>query len=70
MTKDYLYPLDLTGSQPSNLIRDEKHTISPPSQITQSSFIVLRACPFFAHNIVVKDGKGPTARTLDRKSVV
>lgn len=64
MTTEYLYPLDLTGSQPSNLIRDEKHTISPPSQITQSSFIVLRACPFFAHNIVVKDGKGATARTL------
>ena len=64
MASDYLYPLDLTGSQPSNTIRDEKHTISPPSQITQSSFIVLRACPFFAHNIVVKDGKGATARTL------
>lgn len=65
MASDYLYPLDLTGSQPSNTIRDEKHTVSPPSQITQSSFIVLRACPFFAHNIVVKDGKGPTARVLN-----
>lgn len=64
MASEYLYPLDLTGSQPSNKIRDEKHTISPPSQITQSSFVVLRACPFFAHNVVVKDGIGPTARTL------
>lgn len=64
MSSKYLYPLDLTGTQPSNRIRNEKHTISPPTLITQSSFIVLRACPFFAHNIVLKDGSGETARTL------
>lgn len=64
MTTEYLYPLDLTGTQPSNRIKNEKHTVSPPSQITQASFIVLRACPFFADNIVIKDGITATARTL------
>lgn len=66
MTNDMLYPLDLTGTQPTNRITHEKHTVSPPSKITQSSFIVLRSCPAFADTVVVKDGTGPTARTLVR----
>lgn len=59
------YPLDLTGTLPGNRIKNEKHTVSPPSEITQASFIVLRACPFFEHSLVVKDGPGPTARVLN-----
>ena len=59
-----LYQLDLKGQLPANRIVDEKHTVSPPTTIEQANFIVARACPFFAETLVVKDGKGPTARVL------
>lgn len=61
---DYLYPLDLTGTQPSNRISNEKHTVNPPNDVTHASFIVLRACPFYEHTLIVKDGISATARTL------
>lgn len=63
-TSEFLYPLDLTGTQPSNRIKNEKHTVNPPNDITHSSFIVLRACPFYEHTLVIKDGTSVTARTL------
>lgn len=65
MATTYLYQLDLTGQLPANRIVDEKHTVSPPTVIEQANFIVARACPFFADTLVVKDGKGPTARVLE-----
>lgn len=61
---EYIYPLDLTGTQPSNRITAEKHTVNPPNDITHASFIVLRACPFYEKTLVVKDGKSATARVL------
>lgn len=65
MAINFLYQLDLTGQLPANRIVDEKHTVSPPTVIEQANFIVARACPFFASTLVVKDGKGPTARVLE-----
>lgn len=61
---EYLYPLDLTGTQPSNRIKNEKHTVNPPNDVTHASFIVARACPFYEHTLVIKDGTSSTARTL------
>lgn len=61
---EYLYPLDLTGTQSSNRIKNEKHTVNPPNDVTHASFIVARACPFYEHTLVIKDGKSSTARTL------
>ena len=64
MASTFLYDLDLSGTQPGNKIIDEKHVIVKPTQITQASFVVLRACPFYADSIVVKDAKGSTGRIL------
>lgn len=64
MASTYLYDLDLSGTQPGNKVLNEKHIIVKPTQITQASFIVMRACPFYGDSVVVKDGKTATARTL------
>ena len=59
-----LYPYDPTARATSNKIVNESITVIPPSQITDYSYVVPRAAPFFAESLVVKDGKGVGARTL------
>lgn len=59
-----LYPYDPTARATSNKIVNESITVIPPSQITDYSYVVPRAAPFFAETLVVKDGKGVGARTL------
>ena len=59
-----LYPYDPTARATSNKIVNESITVIPPSQITDYSYVVPRAAPFFAETLVVKDGTGVGARTL------
>lgn len=59
-----LYPYDPTARATSNKIVNESITVIPPSQVTDYSYVVPRAAPFFAETLVVKDGKGVGARTL------
>lgn len=59
-----LYPYDPTARATSNRIENESITVIPPTQITDYSYVIPRAAPYFAETLVVKDGKTPGARTL------
>lgn len=59
-----LYPFDPTARATSNKIENESITVIPPSHITDYSYIVPRAAPFYAETLVVKDGKTAGARRL------
>lgn len=59
-----LYPYDPTARATSNRIENESITVIPPTQVTDYSYVIPRAAPYFAETLVVKDGKTPGARTL------
>lgn len=48
------YPFDPTGSEESNLILNEIHTVSPPEDVNRFYFIVPRLGPFFKDGLVVR----------------
>ena len=48
----YLYPEDLNGTLPSNLITNEVHTLQVPGP-TDYYFIIPKAAPFFVDSLVV-----------------
>ena len=50
------YAYDGLGTNPDNLIVNERHSVQPPSQISDASFIILRAAPFFANSLVLRTG--------------
>lgn len=58
------YPLDTTGTAPSNLISDEIHSVQPPADIKDASFIVPRASPFFATKMEIWTGPKKTGNKL------
>ena len=59
-----LYPYDPNGISPRNRVVNEAFTVSPPGSISDYSYTCLRAAPFFADTVVIKDGTGVGARTL------
>lgn len=48
-----MYPYDPSGVAETNLIRNELHSVQPPADINQASFIVPRSGPFFANSLEV-----------------
>lgn len=48
----YLYPEDLNGTLPSNLISSETHTLQAPGP-TDYYFIIPKAAPFFVDSLIV-----------------
>lgn len=48
----YLYPEDLNGTNPQNLISNEPHTLQAPGP-TDYYFIIPKAAPFFVDSLVV-----------------
>lgn len=61
-TSSYLYPYDPTGVASSNLIVAENHTVQPPNNISDASFVIPRAAPFFGDSVIVRTG--PTNASL------
>lgn len=59
-----LYSFDPTGRATANRIENQSITVTPPSSITDYSYVVPRAAPFYAESLVVKDGTSIGARTL------
>lgn len=59
-----LYPFDPTGRASANRIENQSITVTPPTQITDYSYVVPRGAPFYADSLVVKDGRNVGARTL------
>ena len=59
-----LYPFDPTGRASANRIENQSITVTPPTQITDYSYVVPRGAPFYADSLVVKDGRSVGARTL------
>lgn len=59
-----LYEYDPTGTKSDNRIVNESVSVNPPTSIQDHSYFIPRATPFFADSMVVRDGKGPGARTL------
>ncbi len=59
-----LYPFDPTGRATANRIENQSITVTPPTQITDYSYVVPRGAPFYADSLVVKDGRTVGARTL------
>lgn len=47
------YPYDPSGSNASNLIQNELHSVQPPANISQASFIVPRVAPFFKESFEI-----------------
>lgn len=50
-----LYPEDLTGTNPANLITNESQTLQVPGPL-DFYFIIPKAAPFFVDSLVVKNG--------------
>lgn len=59
-----LYPFDPTGRASANRIENQSITVTPPTEITDYSYVVPRAAPFYADSLVVKDGTSAGARIL------
>lgn len=59
-----LYPFDPTGRASANKIINQSIVVTPPTQITDYSYVVPRGAPFYADSLVVKDGLTVGARTL------
>lgn len=54
IVKRYAYDLDQTGRHPANLIRNERHTITPQNRTPQNVLIPGYA-PFFRESLIVTD---------------
>lgn len=61
----YMYPLDPTGLAISNKIVAENHTVQPPNNISDSSFVIPRATPFFGESLIVRTGPTETSQRLE-----
>lgn len=61
----YIYPLDPTGLAESNEIVAENHTIQPPNNINDASFVIPRAAPFFGTSLIVRTGPTETSQKLE-----
>lgn len=48
---DFLYPLDTTGVNPSNRVRGEFQTLSPPTQSDNFHFIIPKSGPYFRDSV-------------------
>lgn len=59
-----LYPLDLTGLNPSSRIVDELVAVMPPDNITEQSFFIPQAHPFYSANMQVRTGPNGTGIAL------
>lgn len=59
-----LYSFDPTGRATANKVENQSIVVTPPSQVTDYSYVVPRGAPFYADTLVVKDGRTPGARTL------
>jgi hypothetical protein len=64
-TSAYLYPYDATGTLASNKIVSENHTVQPPNNISDASFIIPRASPFFGESIIVRTGPTEASTRLE-----
>lgn len=59
-----LYPYDPTARATANKIVNESITVIPPTEVTDYSYVIPRAAPFYVESLIVKDGKTTGARTL------
>ena len=59
-----LYPLDLTGLNPSSRIVDELVAVMPPDNIAEQSFFIPQAHPFYSANMEVRTGPNGTGVAL------
>lgn len=50
------YPYDPSGTESTNLIQNELHSVQPPADITHASFIVPLASPFFKESLEIYTG--------------
>ena len=58
------YPYDPAGDASTNLITNELHNVQPVGNITDASFIIPRAAPFFLNSLKVKKGNTANAEVL------
>lgn len=58
------YPYDPTGEASTNRISNELQNIQPPADVTDASFIIPRAAPFFLNSLKVKKGNTANAEVL------
>lgn len=61
---DFLYPLDVTGSQTSNRVRGEFQTLTPPVQSDNFHFILSKSGPYYRDTMIIRHV--PTDRVLIR----
>ena len=60
----YTFPYDPTGLALSNIIESELHSVQPPDDIQDASFIVPRAAPFFKDGLEVRTTNPTTGPIL------
>lgn len=58
------YPYDPSGEAVTNLIADESRFIQPPAVITDASFVIPQAAPFFKDSLEVWTGPNKTGTRL------
>lgn len=58
------YPYDHSGEASTNMISNELHNVQPPADVTDASFIIPRAAPFFINGLKVKKGNTANAEVL------
>ena len=61
----FLYQYDPFGTYPANLITNEMHAVTPPTDLTNANFLVPNAAPFFLDGLVIRTGPAPTDPVLD-----
>lgn len=59
-----LYQYDPTARASANRIVNESVTVIPPTEVTDYSYVIPRAAPFYVESLIIKDGKTTGARTL------
>lgn len=59
-----IYPLDTSGTASTNLISNEVHSVQPPSNTSQASFIIPRAAPFFLPSLEIFTGPNRSGSKL------
>lgn len=64
-TSSYLYPYDPTGAASTNKIVAENHTVQPPNNISDASFVIPRAAPFFGDSLIVRTGPTEASTRLE-----
>lgn len=59
-----LYPLDLTGLNPSSRIVDELVAVMPPDNIAEQSFFIPQGHPFYRSSMRIRTGPNETGVQL------